>query len=91
LTNSHVRSVDVWSFFPVNLNADKCVVEEFGDILVFEAFFLHDVAPMACGVAYADENGLVFCFSFVKSLLTPGIPINRVEGVLKEVWTLFVN
>jgi len=57
---------------------------------VAEAFRFHDVAPVATGVAYAEENWFVFSFSFIEGFLTPRKPVYWVVGVLKKVRTLFI-
>jgi hypothetical protein len=49
------------------------------------------VAPVATGVAYAEENGFVFRFSFIQGFLTPWIPVYWVVSVLEEIWAFFVN
>jgi hypothetical protein len=59
--------------------------------LVVEAFFFHDVAPVAGGVAYAEENGFVFSFGFIEGFLVPRVPVYWVVGVLEKVRAFFVN
>ena len=57
--------------------------------MVFEALSFHDVAPVAGGVAYGEEDGFVELFGEVKSFRGPWMPINGVVGVLEEVGALF--
>ena len=57
---------------------------------VVEAFFFHDVAPVARGVAYAEENGFVFSFGFIEGFLTPRVPVYWVVGVLEKVRAFFI-
>jgi hypothetical protein len=83
LAHSHVGGVQVGTFLPVDLNADEGFVEELCHFLILEAFLLHNMAPVACGVAYTKENGFVFKLGFVESLLTPRIPIDRVVSMLE--------
>jgi|GEM_PF-2429659 len=44
-----------------------------------------DLAPVAGGIAYGEEDGLVFPFGFFKCLITPGIPVYRVICMLQQV------
>jgi len=43
------------------------------------------MAPVAGGIAYGEEDGLVFPFGFFKCLITPGIPVYRVICMLQQV------
>ena len=60
-------------------------------MLVAEAFLFHDVAPVATGVAYAEENGFVFSFSFIQGFLAPRVPVYWVVSVLEKIRAFFVN
>jgi len=43
------------------------------------------MAPMAGGIAYGKEDGLIFCLGFVKSFVTPWKPVYRVMGMLQKI------
>jgi len=45
---------------------------------------------MTGGIADAEEYRFVFLFSVLKSLLAPGIPVNWIVGVLKQVGGFFI-
>ena len=60
----------------------EAVVHESGGLRVLEGLALHHVAPVAGGVADAEEDGLVFGFGFLQGFFSPGIPIHGVVGVL---------
>ena len=60
-------------------------------MLVAEAFFFHNVAPVTTAVANAEENRFVFGFSLVKRFLAPRIPVYWVVSVLKKIGAFFVN
>jgi hypothetical protein len=45
------------------------------------------MAPVAGGITYGKEDGLIFLLCFLKSLLPPGIPIHRIIGMLQQVGT----
>jgi hypothetical protein len=49
------------------------------------------MAPVAGGIADTKEDRLVFSLGFLKSLITPGIPIYRVMGMLQKVGGFLVN
>ncbi len=46
---------------------------------------------MAGRIADGEEYGFVLFFGQFKGLGAPGIPVDRVMGVLKEIWTTFIN
>jgi hypothetical protein len=49
------------------------------------------MAPMARGVADAEENGFVFFLGSSESFFPPGIPIHRVMSMLQKIRAGFVN
>jgi len=49
------------------------------------------MTPVAGGISDAHQNGLVFLSGFLNSFVSPGIPVNRVVGVLEQVGAAFVN
>jgi hypothetical protein len=46
---------------------------------------------MTGGVTDGNEDGFVLFFGPLESVLTPGVPVHRIVGVLEEVRTLFVD
>ncbi|MCZ7608189.1 MAG: hypothetical protein M5U25_19525 [Planctomycetota bacterium] len=91
LGDGHVDGVDVRALFAIDLDADEVLVEVFGDALVLEAFALHHVAPVAGGVADAQEHQLVLAAGLVECGLAPGHPIHGVVGVLQQVGAGFID
>jgi len=81
----HVHVVYVGSFLAVHLDAHEVLVHHGGYGAVFKRFVLHHVAPVAGGVAYADDEQLVFVRRFGQRLVSPRVPVYRVAGVLKQV------
>jgi hypothetical protein len=69
----------------VHLDVDEEHVHQGGRAFVLEALPLHDMAPVARGVADAQEDGLVLLRSTPQSLGSPWIPVHWVVGVLQEV------
>ena len=81
----HVQAVQVGTFLPVDLDADEMVVEQRGGGGILEGFVRHDVAPVAGGIADAQEDGFLFPDGFGVSFRAPRIPVDRVIGVLAQV------
>jgi hypothetical protein len=91
LADRYVGAIKVGTFLSVNLDRDKSLVHELCHILIFKAFFFHDVTPVARAVSNRNENGFVLSFGFCESLFAPRVPIHRVVGVLEQVRALFVS
>ena len=53
---SHAVGVQFGVFFPVDLDRDIGVIENVGDLFVFEAFVGHDMAPVTGGIADGNEE-----------------------------------
>ncbi len=81
----HVGEVHVRALFAVHFDGDEMRVEVGGDVVVLKGLALHDVAPVAGGVAGGEEDGLALGAGFGEGLLAPGQPGHRVVGVLQEV------
>jgi len=43
------------------------------------------MAPVAGGIAYGKEEGLIFRLGFLESFVTPWKPVYRVMGMLQKV------
>jgi hypothetical protein len=43
------------------------------------------MAPVAGRIAYTNYDELVFAGRFLQGFLSPGIPVHRIMGMLKEV------
>jgi len=81
----HVEGVDVRPLLAVDLDADVVLVHERRRLVVLERLVLHHVAPVAGRIADGEEHGLVLGARLGEGLLAPGVPVDRVVGVLKEV------
>jgi hypothetical protein len=86
LDGLHVHVVDVRALLPVDLHVDEPLVHEPCDVRVLERLPFHHVAPVAGGVADGQEDGTVLASRPREGLLSPGVPVDRVVGVLKQVW-----
>ncbi len=85
LDGGHVEVVEVGPLLAVDLDVDEPLVHQAGDGLVLEAFPLHDVAPVAGGVADREEDRLVLGLGPGQGFGPPGEPVDRVVLVLEEV------
>src|SRR5258708_39595098 len=67
------------------------LVHDGGDLFVLKGFALHDMAPVAGGVADAEEDRFVLHFCLVQGFLAPRVPVYRVVCVLQQIWTRLVD
>ncbi len=81
----HVHGVDVRPLLAVDLDVDEVRVHLVGGGLVLEGLVGHDVAPVAAGVADAQQHRHVAPPRLREGLLGPGPPVDGVVGVLEEV------
>ena len=91
LTDRHVDAVDVGPLLPVHLDVDEGVVHHLGHHRVLEGLVGHHVAPVARGVSDGQEDGLVLATGSLEGLLSPGVPIDRVVRMLKQVRALLIR
>src|SRR3954451_20889855 len=87
----HVHRVDGGALFAVDLDRHEVLVNQRSGRLVFEGLVLHDMAPVTGRVADGEQNGLVFFSRARESLVTPGIPVNRVARMLQKIRTGFAG
>ena len=85
LHERHVDAVDVGPLLAIDLDRDEVAVQPPGNLLVHERLVLHDVAPVARGVADREEDGLVVLPRAREGVVAPGIPVDRICRVLKQV------
>jgi hypothetical protein len=85
LHEGHVHGVDVGALFAIDLDAHVRIVQLAGDRFVFEALFLHHVAPVAGRVPDRQKHRPPERSSPRKGLVAPGEPIDRVVRVLQKV------
>ena len=87
LHERHVDAVDVGALLPVHLDRHEVLVQQRRNVGVLERLVLHDVAPVAGRVADRQEDRLVLAAGALERLVTPGIPVHGVAGVLLQVRT----
>jgi hypothetical protein len=52
---------------------------------------LANMPSVASGIAAGKQDGFIFGFGFSKGFVAPGVPIDRVVGVLEEIRGGFVD
>jgi hypothetical protein len=77
--------IQVRSLFPVYLYGDKGFVHKPGNFRVLKGLLLHDMTPVTGGVPDGQKYGFILFGRLVEGLFAPGIPINRVVGVLEQI------
>ena len=85
LHGAHVDRVDIGPLLAVHLDVDEGSVHELCRLVVLEGLALHDVAPVACGVADRQEDGAVLLAGQCQGFVAPGVPVDGVVRVLEEV------
>jgi len=85
LDGLHVDLVHVGALFAVHLDVHEELVHEGGGVLVLEGLALHDVAPVAGGIADGQQHGLVLGACALKGFRTPRIPVDRIVPVLEKI------
>ena len=85
LDRLHVDRVEVGALLAIDLDVDEELVHQSGDPSVLEELVGHDVAPVAGAVADREQDRAVGLPRDPQRLLSPGIPVDRVAGVLPEV------
>ena len=87
LHEGHVDAIDVGALLAVDLDGDEVLVEHRGDCVVLERLVLHDVAPVARGVADGEEDRLVLRRRLRERLVAPRKPVDGILRVLQQVGT----
>ena len=85
LRRRHVHGVQVGPLLAVDLDVDEPLVHGGGDLRVGEHLALHDVAPVAGGVAHGEEDRAVLPAGEGQGLRSPGMPVDGVSGVQQQV------
>ena len=87
-----VDAVDVGPLFAIDLDVDEQVVHDLRPSpSILEDLVRHDVAPVAGGVADAQQDGLAFRARALERLGSPRIPVDGVVRVLAQVRARFVR
>ena len=86
LDRLHVHRVHIGPFLAIDLDVDEGAVHLCRDVRVLERLVGHDMAPVAGGVAHAQQHGHLPAARLGEGVLAPLVPVDRVGGVLAEVW-----
>ena len=87
----HVDLIEIRTFFAIDFDADKVLIESRGDRVAFETFVLHHVAPMTCRIANRKEDRFLLILRSSQCFVRPRMPVNRIVFVLQEVGARFVS
>ena len=85
LNETHVNLVDIGSFLPVDLDIDEMLVEVCGCGFILERLAFHHMAPMASGIANAQEDRFVLAPRQSQGFVSPRVPLDRIMGMLEEI------
>ena len=85
----HIDRVHIRALLPVDFDRDKIPVDRLRHRLVRKGLMGHDVAPVAGGVADAEEHRLVLLPCGLECLAPPGPPVHGIFPVLEQIRGLF--
>ena len=89
LGHLHVDLVDIGTLLPVDLDRKEARVDDRRDLGILEGLVFHHVAPVAGGVADAEEDRLALLLRLGKGRLSPRPPVDRIARVLQQIGALF--
>jgi hypothetical protein len=49
------------------------------------------MAPVAGGISDGKENGFIFRSGFGENVIGPGMPVNRIVGMLDKIGAFFID
>ena len=81
----HVDGVEIGALLAVHLDRHEVLIQEGGGRRVLEGLALHHVAPVAGRVPDREEDRPVQGARALQRLRSPGVPVDRVVGVLQQV------
>jgi hypothetical protein len=90
LAYRHINLVDVRAFFPIDLYSYIMVIEKVSYLRIFKRFMGHDMTPMAGGIPDGKKDRFVFPDRFLESLISPGIPLDWIFSMLKQIRTFLI-
>src|SRR5436190_23579884 len=91
LDESHINTINIGTFFPIDFDIHKFAIHDPGHVFAFERFVSHDMTPVASRVTNRQEDWFAFTTRFSKRYFTPRIPIDRIMRVLQTVWRFFMR
>ena len=65
------------------------MVQVLGNCFILERFLLHDVTPVTGRVADREQDRFIVLLGPVEGFVAPGVPVDRVMGMLQEVGARF--
>ena len=80
-----VAGINVGALVAINFYGNEMFVDDFGDLGVFVAFAVDDVAPVAPDGADVEEDGLVLGLGAGEGGVAPFVPVDGLMGGGTEV------
>ena len=91
LVRALVNLVQIWPFLTIHLDIDKQPIHDIGRAGVLEGFVGHDVAPVTGGITNRQQNRQITLAGDGQRFVIPGIPVDRIMGMLQQIGTGFVG
>ena len=85
LVSGLVDLVEVRALLAVDLDIHEQAVHHRRHFCIFEGFVCHHMAPVTGGIAYRKQDRPVLPAGKGERGLVPGLPLDRVVGVLEQV------
>ena len=85
LHGAHVDGVEVGPHLAIDLDDDVVLVQIPRDLLVVERLLLHHVAPVTGGIADREQDRTSQRTCQLERRVAPGMPVERVVGVLTQI------
>ena len=80
-----IEHVDIGPLVAVHQHGDEILIDEGRDLGIGEALAGHHMAPMAAGIAQAEQDGLVLGLGLGQGVGPPGAPLNGIVLVRKKI------
>ena len=62
-----------------------------GNRFIFKGFFFHNMAPVAGGITDGQKDRFVLLAGKLKCFFRPGVPVDRVMGMLQKIGAFFID
>src|SRR5690606_12538706 len=82
LQRCHIDLINIRPLFPIYLDIYEESVHDRSHVIILETFVGHDMAPVASGIPYRQQNGSIQSLSLFQSSARPSAPVHRIILVL---------
>ena len=87
----HINRVNIGTFLSIDFDAHEIFVHKFRDLFIEKRLVFHHMTPVTTGIADRQKNNLILVSGFLQSFLVPGIPLNWIVRMLKQIRTGLVD